>query len=162
MRANHGNVFAAAPPVRRRTPRRVSAFVFLTAAIAVLASAAFAQERQMTDTIIPEPTISAAQMMVMMQLYHMATLALWLAWGGFIAGLLVGAVVRRRAGAWAVGAMAVFLAVMMAAGAGAAPARVYLPIVLAGILLVLSAAAFGGWIGERLWGSTRRPAIPGN
>jgi len=115
----------------------------------------------MSDTLMPESTISAAQMMVMMQLYHMATLVLWLAWSAFIVGLLVGALVRRRAGAWAVGGVAVFLVVMSAAGAEAAPGRVYLPVIAAGIVLVLSAAAFGGWIGERLWGRIQRPTVPG-
>jgi hypothetical protein len=126
------------------------------------ASAAFARERQPPDTILPPaPAVSPTQMMTVMQLYHMATLVMWLTAGGFIAGLLVGAVTRKRAGVWAVAAVTAFLGAMMAVGADAAPGRAYVPLIVAGVLLVLCAAAFGGWIGERLWGGAQRPTTSG-
>jgi hypothetical protein len=115
--------------------------------------------------LAPAPSVSAAQVMLGAQIYDLLALVLWLAAGGFVAGLLVGAVAQRRAETWAVLAVAAFLGIIVAAGVSAVPTRIFLPLILAGGVLVLSAAASGGWIGQHIWGAVlrrSRPSPPGN
>ena len=107
----------------------------------------------------PVTGISPARVILAAHIYGLVTLALWLAACAFIAGLLVGAVVQRRGERWALVAVAAFLGVLAATGAPLLPDAVYLPIILTGAALVLSAAASGGWIGEHIWrGGLRGPA----
>jgi len=99
-------------------------------------------------------------MLVAAQIYDLLALVLWLAAGGFVAGLLVGALAQRRAEAWAALAVATFLGIIAVTGVGAMPAMTFLPLTLAGGVLVLSAAASGGWLGQHIWRAVSRRSAP--
>jgi hypothetical protein len=92
----------------------------------------------------------ARRELLLTQGYHLAVAVLWLTASSLAAGVVVGLVVRKRAGLWAAAVVVVFLAAVFALGGRPALALLYRPLLAAAGLLVVIAAMLGGWIGHSL------------